>query len=142
MWCFSAGKVKDCLNREVERNDIWSYILRYSNDETEEKRGKGLMFNEMLSNGKILMTVGTETTARLLCGLFYYLLRDERRHTRLVDEIRNALPTYEDMTVARLAEQRYLQACIEEGLRIYPPVAVGLPRMAPKEDINLDQASC
>lgn len=133
VWRFSADKVKGRLSRQVDRNDIWSYILRYSNDENKEKRMKGLTLNEMLSNGQIFMSAGTETTATLLSGLFYYLLLDNQRHARLVKEIRAAFSTYEDMTMARLAEQKYLQACIEEGLRIYPPVAVGIPRMAPKD---------
>lgn len=135
---FAADKVKDRLNKKVERNDIWSYILRYSDDGGNEvKREKGLVFNEMLSNGQTFMAAGTETTATLLSGLFYYLLRDNQRHVRLVNEIRDAFATYEEMTMSRLAEQKYLQACIEEALRIYPPVAVGISRMAPKDGAKL-----
>jgi cytochrome P450 len=128
---FSAEKVKARLSRQSEHNDIWSYILRHSDDKDERKSSRGLTSTEMLSNGQTFMTAGTETTATLLCGLFYYLLRDKQKHARLVNEVRDTFQTYEEMTMGRLAEQRYLQACIDEALRIYPPVAVGIPRMAP-----------
>jgi hypothetical protein len=36
------------------------------------------------------------------------------------------------MTVANLAKMRYLNAAIEEGLRMFPPAPVGLPRVSPK----------
>jgi hypothetical protein len=45
----SAKKFKACLSRQSERNDIWSYILRYSNDKDERKSNKGLTSTEMLS---------------------------------------------------------------------------------------------
>lgn len=132
---FATERVEHRLNSEVERPDIWSYILRYSNNEA--KKDQGLAHNEMLSNGSTFMAAGTETTATLLSGFFYYLLRDAERHQRLVQEVRAAFLTFEDMTMPRLAELKYLQACLQEALRAYPPVSIGIPRVAPKERSKL-----
>ncbi|KAL6171482.1 hypothetical protein ACJQWK_02498 [Exserohilum turcicum] len=45
---FATEKVEGRLKkRKVKRADIWSYILRYNNN--EELKGKGLAHNEMLS---------------------------------------------------------------------------------------------
>lgn len=132
---FSAEKVEERLNREVERPDFWSYILRYSGDDAG--KGKGLTHKEMLSNGQTFMTAGTETTATLLSGLFYNLLSDEVRYARLTKEVRSAFETYEDITINNMAGLSYLQACIDEALRIYPPIPVGIARIAPVEGARL-----
>lgn len=52
--------------------------------------------------------------------------------TKLVDEIRTAFETVDDISVETLAKLPYLNACIEEGMRMYPPVPTGLPRITPK----------
>lgn len=39
----------------------------------------------------------------------------------------------EEITVARLVGLEYLIACLEEGLRMYPPVPIRLPRIFPPE---------
>lgn len=50
---------------------------------------------------------------------------------KLVNEIRTAFPDRDDIGVATLQKLSYLNACIEEGLRMYPPVPTGLPRVTP-----------
>ncbi|KAF2730885.1 cytochrome P450 [Polyplosphaeria fusca] len=125
----SVDKVQKRLQRQTSRPDIWSYILRHSS--TAEFQGKGLHPTEMKSNGSLFMLAGTETTATELSGLSYYLLHDKQRYTRLTTEIRTAFPRYEDMSMHTLADLKYLNACIDEGLRMYPPVSQGLPRTAP-----------
>jgi hypothetical protein len=38
----------------------------------------------------------------------------------------------EEMTVVNLTKMKYLNAAIEEGLRMFPPAPVALPRVSPK----------
>jgi hypothetical protein len=60
------------------------------------------------------------------------LLKSPEKLQRLTQEVRGAFPTFEDVTITKLSQLPYLQACIEEGLRMYPPVASGLPRITPE----------
>ena len=39
---------------------------------------------------------------------------------KLTKEIRDAFRSPEDITINRLAEQKYLIACFDEGLRMFP----------------------
>jgi cytochrome P450 len=50
-----------------------------------------------------------------------------------VAEVRGAFKSETDVTIDELAKLPYLNACIEEGLRMYPPISSGLPRVTPQE---------
>jgi hypothetical protein len=60
------------------------------------------------------------------------VLKSPEKLQRVTQEVRDAFPTFEDVTISKLSQLSYLQACIEEGLRMYPPVASGLPRVTPE----------
>lgn len=48
----------------------------------------------------------------------------------LLHEIRGNFSTVTDLTFERLAELKYMNACLKESLRMYPPVPIGSPRVA------------
>ena len=52
---------------------------------------------------------------------------------RLKAEVRGRFASDEDITMEALAQFPYLNACIDEALRIYPPVAAGVGRVVPRE---------
>lgn len=124
---FSAGMIDRRMELKTERPDIWSLISRHSEEEG------GLAPSEMHSNGSLFMLAGTETTATQLSGLTYMLLKNPDKMKRLVSELRTSFSSFEDMTMTKLTQLDYLGACIEEGLRLYPPVPVGIPRTVPAE---------
>ncbi|KAF2676351.1 benzoate 4-monooxygenase cytochrome P450 [Lentithecium fluviatile CBS 122367] len=128
---FSSDRVDARLAKKTDRPDIWTYVLRHSED--EEHKGKGLHPTEMHSNGAIFMLAGTETTATELSGLTYFLLKNPAKMARLQEEIRTAFSTLDDLHMNELSKLTYLNACLEEGLRMYPPVPVGLPRTTPRD---------
>jgi cytochrome P450 len=123
---FTADKVDKRMARETTRPDIWTYVTR--NDHIE---GGGLAKSELHSNGSTFMLAGTETTATELSGMTYLLLKNPEKLSRLRREIKAAFSTLNDMTMTKLSQLDYLQACIDEGLRLYPPVPTGLPRITP-----------
>lgn len=122
---FAAGT--DRVDRRMEKGitehpDFWSLVLRAQ----ENKRG--LSRDEMHANSQVLMTAGTETTATLLSGITYFLCKHPASMKRLCEEIRGAFKTSDEMSLGTLPDLKYLHACLEEALRLYPPAAVGLPR--------------
>lgn len=75
---------------------------------------------------------GSETTATMLSGITYYLCKNPNVLTKLTTEIRKAY-AFEPEAVSQLPFQGlpYLNACIEESLRIFPLAHVSLPRIVP-----------
>lgn len=74
---------------------------------------------------------GGETVATEIAGIIYYLTKSQKVYERLVGEIRQAFTAYADISSAASQRLPYLQAVIEEGLRIYPSGALGFPRKSP-----------
>ncbi|GME38957.1 putative cytochrome p450 protein [Neofusicoccum parvum] len=57
-------------------------------------------------------------------GLTYLLLKNPDKYKRLVDEVR-AFRNESELTIDTVRHMKYLVACIEEALRMYPPVPLG-----------------
>jgi cytochrome P450 len=110
--------------RESSGVDLWDMVLK-------QEDGKGLTRGEMDANASLFMIAGTETTATLVSGLTYLLLKNPDSMAKLVREIRGAFNSSSDMHMEAVAALPYLNACMKEALRLYPPVASGLPRLTP-----------
>lgn len=90
----------------------------------------GLSDEELEANANILIIAGSETTATLLSGATYWLLRSPEVLQKLVGEVRTVMKTEADITVSSAtANLPYMLACIEEAFRMYPPVPTGLRRI-------------
>jgi cytochrome P450 len=127
---FSARRVDNRLRMKTTRPDIWAYVLRFS--DSEENKDRRLSLDEMYSISSTFMIAGTETTATLLSGLTYMLLKHPQKMQRLVTELRETFATRQSMTLEKLASLEYLNACVDEALRVYPPAPTGLPRVVPE----------
>ena len=92
--------------------------------------------NELIHTSGLLIIAGSETTATLLSGVTYYLLKTPHAYVKLQEEVRGAFEKAEEISLTSTSRLPYLQACLEEALRIYPPVPLALPRRTrPEGDI-------
>lgn len=126
---YTDDRIDRRLKREPEHPDLWTKILEKGEDASEG----GLSIGEHHSNASLFMIAGTETTATALSGTTYHLLRNPDTLQKLTDEVRSAFADFDDITLEGLARQKYLGAVLQEGLRMYPPVPIGLPRVTPPE---------
>jgi len=122
----AVERVSRRLQRQMERPDFTSYILRHKDDELAMSRG------ELDANAGTFVLAGSETTAATLSGTTYYLLQHPAVYRRLVDEIRGAFKDTLDIQLPSIASLSYLNAVLDESMRIYPPVPAMLPRLVPK----------
>lgn len=96
-------------------------------------KGPAATPKEIASHYNVIMMAGAVTTATLLSGVLYYLGHNLQARGRLQDELRSTFPSMEAIDSKGLLNCVYLNAVIEEGLRIYPPAgAAHLSRIVPK----------
>lgn len=106
---------------DMGRADFFSHLL---------KSGK-MPEGELIGNADVLLIAGSETTATTLTGLTFYLLQNPACLQKLTEQVRGAFPSFDDINADDAATLPYLHGCIEEGLRLFPAVTIGLPRDSP-----------
>ncbi|KAH8590694.1 cytochrome P450 [Bisporella sp. PMI_857] len=126
MWCIPKH-----LNWEIQQPDLMSYIIKY-NDEKE-----GMVADEVQHTFMQLTTTGSKTTATVLCGTTNYLINHPEKLDLLVREVRGTFTREAEMTLDALSKLLYLNAVINEGLRLCPPVPVMLARLVPPGGDNV-----
>ncbi|KAL8911234.1 MAG: hypothetical protein Q9171_003581 [Xanthocarpia ochracea] len=122
------GTAMQTVQRRIENGsehrDFLHYILSANDD-------KGMSREEINVNAFSLSIAGSESTATALSGAAFLILTHHSVYLRLVDEIRSAHAGEIEISLASTHKLEYLDAVITETLRMYPPVAITLPRCVP-----------
>lgn len=93
----------------------------------------------MYANSFSITIAGSEGTATALAGATFLLLRHPREYQRAVNEIRRAFKSEADITSSRvLTSVPFIEAVLEEAMRLYPPVSITMPRRAPEGGATID----
>ena len=118
----TEAKVRARQNQKTDRADFLSGFLKEESDASEA---------EMIATARTLIIAGSETTATLLSGITYLLMKNRSVLKRLVDEVRSSFQSESDITFVEVNKLRFMLACLDEGLRMYPPVPGSFPRDVP-----------
>lgn len=129
----SKEKVVHRLAAQTQRPDFISHILRCNADDE-----RGMRQAEIEANAAIVIQAGSETTATALAACLYYLHQRPESHRRATNEVRAAFPSGSSITFAAVHHIPFLNAIIEEGLRLFPPVPAILPRLVPQGGAVID----
>ena len=77
----------------------------------------------MIKTAGLLLGAGFETTSSLVCATLYLLCSNPKYLAKVTEEVRSKFNTPEDITFASLEDLPFMQACLNEALRWYPPIA-------------------
>lgn len=130
-------------------NRATTRLKRYENGEKlddfftaimADKNGSphNLEFGEIVAEISIMMNAGHDTTAIALRNTMFFLLKNPKCLAKLREELDENLE--EDEVIAPYAKVKhlpYLRACIDESLRMMPPIVFGLPRRTPMEGTTI-----
>ena len=122
---WAVQKVHRRINLETQRDDFMSYILEHNAKDC-------MSISEIENNANVLIVAGSETCGTVLSGTTNYLVKSTTAYQKLTDEIRTTFARAEDMNFKALADLPYLNAVIDEGLRMSPPSASGLAHLVPQ----------
>ena len=113
------------MGMDVDRKDFFYYLLKAKDPET----GKGFSTPELWGESNLLIIAGSDTTSTALTAAIFYLAHNQRTLERLTQEVRRAFSDVEEIrTSPKLSSLHYLRACIDEAMRLSPPVGGLLPR--------------
>lgn len=122
---FTQAKLLRRMELGEGRPDLIEGLLK-------KKEEWNLGLDKLEANASLLIIGGSETTATLLSGVTYLLLTNPATLDRLTEEVRSAFSNGQEIDLISVSKLTYMLACLDEALRMYPPVPQGLPRVVPR----------
>jgi cytochrome P450 len=109
----------------LKGKDLFSALL----EAVDPVTGKRFTQGELISEAGLLIVGGSDTTVTAMSATIFYLLHNPATLARAQREVRNTFSSLEEIMMAKSLDGcRYLVACIDESLRLSPPVGSILPR--------------
>ncbi|VDC00540.1 unnamed protein product [Peniophora sp. CBMAI 1063] len=128
MRAFGKNQTLQRLKSGARRKDLFYHL---SDEEHSMKVPPSLP--TMIADGLLAIIAGSDTTSTVLTSVVYFLLRHPEARQRLQAEIaENFLPDEEPTDSMRLSRMPWLNACINEAMRLLPPVPSGSQRTVPR----------
>ncbi|KAF7631154.1 hypothetical protein Mgra_00008595 [Meloidogyne graminicola] len=112
----------NAVNEESEKDDLQQEKVKNEIDNLMNKQpDKYLSKIELFAQGLILLIAGYETTGSILQFAIYMLTMHPEVQTKLREEINEILGIEDKISYEHLKRMEYLQAVIQETLRMFPP---------------------
>ncbi|KAI9447574.1 high nitrogen upregulated cytochrome P450 monooxygenase 2 [Lactarius indigo] len=125
---FSRERVVKRLQMGPNRKDLFYHL---SGEAMPEDERPSLI--DVAKDGSLAIVAGADTTSGAFTATLYYLLCNPAAYDRLQAEIDAAFPTGEEpLDVTKLSQMEWLNGCINEGLRLQPPIPSGSQRSVNK----------
>jgi cytochrome P450 family 628 len=127
--CFTERK-----NMKIAEADVMSHLLaadRFFDDPVEEHQ-------LLVGESRVLIVAGSDTTAAALTYTLYHIARDESLAQKMRAELKdNGLGNASVGNLTELQSLPYLNAVINESMRLHPPTPGGVFRDTPPEGLTV-----
>ncbi|KAM0250781.1 hypothetical protein ACHAP5_001998 [Fusarium lateritium] len=127
--------VENRRKNKPSRPDVFSWILEdYESIENPTKQD----LNNLYGDAHLICGAGSDTTSASTSCLIYLLALHPEVLSKLQAEIDDYKKTHVESDNMSLGKLTYLQACLDESLRLFPVVPSGLQRMTPPEGMQIE----
>jgi averantin hydroxylase len=123
----NEAQIEQRIRKGTDRGDFWDTVI----EKSDFQKGSGMTKAEMVANATILVLGGSETTATLLSGTTYLLLKNPEVLKKLNNEVRSAFNKEEEIDLQSVGRLEYMLAVLDEAMRMYPPVPKQGNRVVP-----------
>ena len=131
----AAEKAAIASGKPTHRKDFMHYLLNSHDPKTGWKPSE----TELKSDSLLLIGAGADTIATTVSAILFYLLRNPATLERAKAEVRANFASLEEIKNGPNMERCvYLQAVVEETLRLASPVQASLPREAMAGGVLID----
>lgn len=124
----------DKTEGKASRRDIFHYLFRSRDPET----GLGFSHEQLMADAGLLISAGSDGVAVTVSAALFYLLHSPESMSKLKDEIRSSFATLDEVHGPKMNQLPYLQAVLDEALRLAPSVLSAFPREVLRGGINVD----
>ncbi|KAJ5114818.1 benzoate 4-monooxygenase cytochrome P450 [Penicillium alfredii] len=131
--------VEKLAKRRIEKyragaklNDFFACLI-------EDKAGnqRNLDRAEIEAETNILLDAGSDTTAIALTHVLYHLIKNPATLAKLREEVSDSLSGESIAPFSKVKSLPYLRACLDESLRLTPPLPRGLERKTPPQGMEI-----
>lgn len=112
---------------KTEHLDYFETLMPF---EKPVPNGKKEIYHLENVSGQLLLA-SWQPLANQFYSLMVFLLKEPAVHATLVKEVKNAFPDSQAIDMNAVGALRYLDACVQEGLRLHQETTDGLPRISP-----------
>ncbi|KAL9092427.1 MAG: hypothetical protein Q9159_000935, partial [Coniocarpon cinnabarinum] len=132
---YSADAIEKRMTQDPHVPDIMTALLapyQKTGSATDEAERRLLH-----ADSRLVIVAGSDTTAATLTHLFCYLCQHPKYVPILRDELASYIDQNGDAKNVDIASCELLNGCINEALRLSPPVPTMLQRLTPPEGIDI-----
>ncbi|KAK1590715.1 putative cytochrome P450 [Colletotrichum navitas] len=118
-----------------DNGNVFSYLETAKDPDGESTLNQA----EIRAESATLVVAGSDTSSTTLAATMFYLGGNPKAYARLNHEIRSTFGSVEDIRLGgELSSCHYLKACIDEALRMSPPVGGALWREVQPGGMTVD----
>ncbi|XP_014551263.1 hypothetical protein COCVIDRAFT_42393 [Bipolaris victoriae FI3] len=125
---WSRKVLEERIKTTPKEKDVFASLLKEGDDQVTR---------DMITDSRLLIVAGSDTTAATLSFLVCELCSKQDIQAKLREEIDAINPGKAHLDVNDLPECEYLNGVIQETLRLHPAVPSGLLRETPREGLTL-----
>jgi cytochrome P450 len=119
------------MKRRTDRLDFVHPLI-------EARDSGAISTDEIEQQASILILAGGETTSIALTSATFLLLQNPDKMENLTKELQTHFQHESEIDVSSIKKLVYLQAVIQETLRMFPPITNGFPRQTIIGGVQID----
>jgi cytochrome P450 family 628 len=122
------------LKNPPKQADLFTYLL---DDDSKRAKDPLLKEQDLVYDSDLAIVAGSDTTSGSLAATTFLLAKHPEKFEKLRAEIDPLFTSANDFSHQAVTGKPMLEGCINEALRLFPPVPSGLQRMTPPEGVKI-----